>query len=408
MSSPTQYDQIFYASKLNRTRHIDYIGTVARLYGLQPTAPFAARVIEIGCATGDALIPLAEEYPQTDFVGVDVSEKQIAEATRRQKELGELSNLTFFCGTAAQYIAAHPQQTFDYIICHGVFSWIPISEQSPLLSAIQQLLKANGICLLSYNTAPGSSFRKLIWDQIKDMCVRAQAKSIEKKRQIIQSLRSFVEMDFEKPYQHLVHQELSRLLSEPDHYLVHEVFSPHNNPIGYDAFISMLTDIGLAVYGDAKPHLQGIQRLMSAAIAEEGFSEFARLKSLGLADEALMDFAFYTPFRTSLLYKAPITTTDSPSATPSAIDHTVLKSMSFAFCGAVVESEDDPDLLTVKSSTGKEEVIKHPVLRAVIEILREGYPSFYTFAKSEFLEFFPKISIPNSSPEHWQKVLPVN
>ena len=64
------------------------------LYGLQPTPPAKARVLELGCGTGGNIIPMADEYKQATFVGVDLGEEHIRSARAFSSELG-LTNISF-------------------------------------------------------------------------------------------------------------------------------------------------------------------------------------------------------------------------------------------------------------------------------------------------------------------------
>ena len=118
MSLPTSYDTTFFRSKLHRGRHIESIHTNCLLRGVQTEAPFNARVLEIGCATGHAIIPMATEYPQAQFVGVDPSNAQIQEGASCSSKLG-LSNIDFRCGTVSDVIGK--TEKFDYILCFQIW-----------------------------------------------------------------------------------------------------------------------------------------------------------------------------------------------------------------------------------------------------------------------------------------------
>ena len=51
---------------------------------------------------------------------------------------------------------------FDYIICHGVFSWVPEEVQDKILEISRDLLSENGIAYISYNTYPGWHMREMV------------------------------------------------------------------------------------------------------------------------------------------------------------------------------------------------------------------------------------------------------
>ena len=63
--------------------HPDHLAVVATLLGLSPARADRCRVLELGCASGGNLIPVAYTYPDSTFLGIDLSGEQI----RRGEEL---------------------------------------------------------------------------------------------------------------------------------------------------------------------------------------------------------------------------------------------------------------------------------------------------------------------------------
>src|SRR5207237_1392628 len=51
---------------------------------------------------------------------------------------------------------------FDYIIAHGLYSWVPAEVQDHLLALCARLLAPQGVAYVSYNTYPGWHFRGMI------------------------------------------------------------------------------------------------------------------------------------------------------------------------------------------------------------------------------------------------------
>ena len=109
------------ASAFSET-HPDTLATIATLFGMNPPEVPRARVLEIGCASGANLIPMAAELPEGSFLGIDQSERQVADG-RATIEAAGLKNVEL---RRVNVLDAGPDLgTFDYIICHGVFSWVP-------------------------------------------------------------------------------------------------------------------------------------------------------------------------------------------------------------------------------------------------------------------------------------------
>ncbi|MFM8930594.1 MAG: hypothetical protein ACKOS8_01795, partial [Gemmataceae bacterium] len=59
----TSYDDVPYISRAFIQTHPQRLAFIARLFGMNPTPPSNARVLELGCASGGNLIPLAIRYP---------------------------------------------------------------------------------------------------------------------------------------------------------------------------------------------------------------------------------------------------------------------------------------------------------------------------------------------------------
>lgn len=66
---------------------------LASLFGIEPSDPHSARVLELGCAAGANVIPMAAAFPEAEFVGVDLSEKQIEEGVKTITAAG-LNNIS--------------------------------------------------------------------------------------------------------------------------------------------------------------------------------------------------------------------------------------------------------------------------------------------------------------------------
>jgi 2-polyprenyl-3-methyl-5-hydroxy-6-metoxy-1,4-benzoquinol methylase len=123
------YDLLPYESKSIPQSHPARLAAIAKIFGLIVNPVHTARVLELGCASGGNLIPMALNYPEAKFVGVDVSPKQIEAGLARIEKIG-LKNLELHCKSFSDLSAEAGQ--FDYILCHGVFSWVPRALQDSI------------------------------------------------------------------------------------------------------------------------------------------------------------------------------------------------------------------------------------------------------------------------------------
>src|ERR1041385_112988 len=126
---------------------------------MNPAPVAACRVLEIGCGDGGNLIPMAYFLPECRLVGIDLAGAAIADGNRVVKDL-KLRNIEL----REDDLRDLPQDAgeFDYIIAHGLHSWIPVDVRDRLMELGRSLLAPQGIVFLSYNTWPGSHTRQIL------------------------------------------------------------------------------------------------------------------------------------------------------------------------------------------------------------------------------------------------------
>ena len=114
--SLNSYDEVPYPSFPYSQSHPDHLATIATLFRLDPPVrPY--RVLELGCAAGGNLIPMAIEKPDCEFVGVDYSTRQIDGGLSVVEEL-QIENLRLKAASILEIDESYGM--FDYILCHGV------------------------------------------------------------------------------------------------------------------------------------------------------------------------------------------------------------------------------------------------------------------------------------------------
>jgi SAM-dependent methyltransferase len=135
-----------------------YIAASARLFGVSTAPVELASIIEIGCASGRNIIPMAARHPHASFIGVDPSPRRIAAARRHAAEVG-LSNIAFHLFDIASDAPDAPRLEeelgrFDYLIVHGADSFLAAESWPTFWQLCLQLLNPEGLLYLSYNTLP--------------------------------------------------------------------------------------------------------------------------------------------------------------------------------------------------------------------------------------------------------------
>ena len=222
-----KYDLLPYQSKPFAQSQPARLGAIAKLFGLEAAPVAKARVLELGCAAGGNIIPLAMRYPQAQFVGVDLSRTQVAAGRARIAGLA-LKNIEIHCKSFTEL--GGETGLFDYIICHGVYSWVPAMVRDAILRISRERLSPVGIAYISYNVLPG--WRML--QHLRDAFLLEVPDHHDSLARVAQARRLLEFMKDHSPDQGAYGQMLKtwaeRLSHLPDDYIAHEFLEETNEP----------------------------------------------------------------------------------------------------------------------------------------------------------------------------------
>jgi len=126
---------------------------VAALNGLRPPPLGELDYCELGCAHGDTLAALAASHPEGRFFGIDINATHIASAKRLARD-GALENIGFLERDFEDLLSEDIGE-FDYVVAHGLMSWVSPAKRAALLAFARAKLKPGGLLYVSYNTMPG-------------------------------------------------------------------------------------------------------------------------------------------------------------------------------------------------------------------------------------------------------------
>jgi SAM-dependent methyltransferase len=158
MSSANLYDEIPYRTVASPTTHPGRFATIAALFGVKSAPPERCRVLEIGCGDANNLVPMAFSLPKSTFVGIDLAAAPIAAGMAFADRAG-LRNLTL---QQKNLLDLTPEfGTFDYIIAHGLYAWVPMEVREKLMAVCRSNLAPGGVAYVSYNTYPGCRLREV-------------------------------------------------------------------------------------------------------------------------------------------------------------------------------------------------------------------------------------------------------
>ena len=271
-----------------------HLAAVAYLFGLDVPDVSTARVLEIGCSAGGNLIPFAAWHPDGRSVGLDLSPVRVNEGRKRVEALG-LTNVELLQADIAQYDLAALGQ-FDFVICHGVYSWVPENVQQAILAAFRTLLAPDGVGYVSYNTYPGWKAKEIIRDAMLLRCgaMTTPSEKVSYARGMIDFLEGVAPAD----------SVLARALSDykaqgnsKDYYLLHEELETFNSPCYLLEMASRCQPHGLVYLADAAPHTMFATNY-GDKVAEPLLKECGHSQVLL---EQYLDFVVNRTFRQSLI-----------------------------------------------------------------------------------------------------------
>jgi methyltransferase-like protein len=362
------YDRLSYPAMPVALSQPQHLAALAILHGLDPPDVTHARVLELGCATAGNIIPLAARFPEAVFLGVDLAQRHIDQGRGRIAEL-DLRNIGLEQGDLASLELAGRQ--FDYVICHGVFSWVPREVQEAIFRICRQTLTANGLATISYNVLPGWHLRMVI----RDLCRRYAGGGTPQQRvaRARAALRQIAEASSAaEPYGQLLRLEARRLQDVPSAYILGEFLAAENRPCHVTDFIARAAEADLDYLCEAD---------LAAAVPpdlEPGLR--SRIDNLAGSDRALaeqhVDFLTGRLFRRSVLVRRQSAT--KPTARP---DPALLRRLHVASQIRFDAAQSDDRLSVFTDRQARPISTADPLVSQTLKRLEAAYPDTLTLGE---------------------------
>ncbi|HEV3119694.1 MAG TPA: methyltransferase regulatory domain-containing protein [Gemmataceae bacterium] len=363
------YEAVPYLSRPFPETHPSRLAVFGTLFGMTPAPVHRCRVLELGCAGGGNLIPMGVNLPDSDFTGIDLSAGHVAAGRQTIEALG-LTNIAL----EQMDIVDFPPDAgrFDYIIAHGVYSWVPAAVQEKLLSICKDHLAPQGIAYVSHNVFPGWHARGLA-RELMLFHTRQTGDPQARAREALAVLAFASNVTaFEKSvHGDLIKSEWERLRHHPSYLLLHDELGLVNQPSYFHEFMERAAQHGLQFLTDAESG-----RAADQHVPREVLAAVEQWAADTVSKEQYFDFLCNRAFRRTLLCHREV----SLHATP----------MPEKLAGLYVASEahfisEAPDLTSpraesfakrgrVTASTG------HPLSKAAIACLAELWPKAIAFA----------------------------
>ncbi len=285
------YDRLPYTDHAYAESHPDRLAVVASLSGWTAPDITRARVLELGCGRGGNLLPMAAGLPAATFVGVDRSSRQLAEARGIADEAG-LGNVRLVeAGFERCELDGGP---FDYVVAHGVCSWVSPPSRRALLDTVARALTPGGVAYVSFNTLPGWYERLAARDWLRFAASSGSAAA--KPHDTVQWLRDQASPELAS-YRAQLARVAERLGETDPAYAAHEYLASEHHPQLVTDFLAEAAEAGLVYLGDAIAGDAALELLPEAVQAR------ARELDAGRAQQ-LVDFVRNAAFRRTLLVRS--------------------------------------------------------------------------------------------------------
>jgi SAM-dependent methyltransferase len=348
-----------------------HLAALAALFGIAAPDVGRARVLELGCASGGNIIPLAARFPGASFTGIDLSRRHIDDGRKRVAELA-LTNVRIVQADLSEFDLAGEQ--FDYIICNGVFSWVPKPTQNAIFRLCRQALAPNGVTTISYNVLPGWHLRMVI----RDICLQYAGLTGAPQRRVAKARAALEQIagasDEVEPYGLLLRREARLLKNAPAAYILGEFLAPYNTPCHVQDFIKRAGDFGLDYLCEADLCTAVPQTLEPSAYRRATSFEQDNRPAI----EQHVDFITGRPFRRSVLVRSP------PAAGPRrGLKQEQLSTLHISSPVRFDLTQSSDQIAVFTDERARPITVRNPVVREAISRLETVYPATLTLDECE-------------------------
>ncbi|WP_341667008.1 class I SAM-dependent methyltransferase [Alcaligenes sp. SDU_A2] len=341
-----------------------HLRAAAFLYGIQTVPLRHARVLELGCAAGGNLIPFAALYPQAQAVGVDLSSVQIEQGQALLRHMG-LENVQLHAMSISDITPEFGQ--FDYIIVHGVFSWVPPEVRQDILRVCRENLSPEGLAYISYNTYPGWKAGEIVRDA---MLLHSHFADEDQKVESAKAMLTLLSdgLAAGNSLRPSLLSAVQQLKAHTDYYIAHEYLETFNNPCYFVEFADAAQQAGLIHVGDSEPRLESSHLYGRNVQLNHSLIAFGRNR---LMRQQYLDFAVGRNFRKSMLVHA-----GREGEVLNSPDMSRLGELRFAgYFEPVKKNDGSNDQVRVyRTARGESLHIDEVGLQAAMETLHQAWP----------------------------------
>lgn len=364
------YDKVIYPSYVFQHIRPDRLGAVAALHGINIPKIADARILELGCGDGANLLSIAYSMPNTECIGIDLSKERITDATSNAEAIG-IRNARFLYADVSD-VKSEDLGTFDFIIAHGLYSWIPASVRQRVLEIYRDCLSTSGIGYISYNTYPGWHIRRVVRDAMlfHTENITDPDSKVRSALEFLEFLRRSSKTD--SVYQRLIEAEIENCTDRPPANIFHDDLSEINQPYYFTEFISEITPYQLKFVSESEP-----VAFFDRKFPEDTRAALNRLWDDYLRREQYLDFITGSRFRSSLVCK----NSESPNYKP---EPAFIENLWLSTQAAPLDQDavlEDSSTVEFRGPFNSKFQLNHPFVKSALGMLAKSWPRRVPFSE---------------------------
>jgi SAM-dependent methyltransferase len=338
--------------------HPDRLAALGTLFRIGPPPPEGSRVLELGCGDGGNLVPMALALPGARFVGVDAAAGAVARGRALVGALG-LTNVTLEVGRIEELELE--SEAFDYVIAHGVYSWVGPTVRDRLLELCRSALSERGIAYVSYNVLPGGRVAGALRDMLvfHTAGIEDPAERIEGARTLLRLLAAGWSDDHE--FGAVMRRQSERLLQRSDETLFHDELAAVNEPVYFHEFVSHASRYGLRYLAEAD-----FLEMQTGVLPEPIAHELLEVED-PIRREQYLDFIKGRMFRQTLLCRAEL----EPDRSPRPL---VVEELAVSSPARPAGPPDGQGRVTFEGPMGSALTTDHPLVSRALEQVGSSWP----------------------------------
>src|SRR5262245_35755239 len=272
---------------------------------------------ELGCGNGYSTALHAAASPHGRFCGVDFNPTHIPHAQKLAQDTG-LGNVRFLEKSFAELLEFDLEDA-DYIVLHGVWSWVGEEQRGQLLEFMRRRLKPGGVVYVSYNALPGLAQVAPLQRLLNEHAAAVQGERLDKMRRSM-DYAARLQKAGARFFAHspVASMRLSSLSKQDPNYVAHEYYNANWAPFFHADVVRALAGAKLAY--------------AASAVLIDNFDQFTLTPDLAklaaeLPDRSLAETV--KDFATNKVFRRDVFTRGAPKASPPQLE-AMLGRMRFA------------------------------------------------------------------------------